>query len=140
MPLFRDRPIRSTVAAAIILGFGHFLTRLMSSLHAFHLTQTSVAILAILSMMVFVTMHHRREGQLMTQTQEEMVLICAFGLFWVATLLAWRAYSHSAGDPGRAGEVDFPVASAGKQEPRYIRPYPCSSDDIYCVVEEYAFF
>ena len=28
-------------------------------------------------------MHHRREGQLMTQTQEEMTLICGFGLFWI---------------------------------------------------------
>lgn len=28
-------------------------------------------------------MHHRREGQLMTQTQEEMALICGFGLFWI---------------------------------------------------------
>ncbi|KAF8076403.1 hypothetical protein FPV67DRAFT_1406461, partial [Lyophyllum atratum] len=48
-----------------------------------HLTQTTVAILAICSMMFLVTMHHRRDGQLLTQTQEEMVLICGFGLFWI---------------------------------------------------------
>jgi len=140
MPLFRDRPVRSTVAAAIVLGFGHFITKLMSSLHAFHLTQSSVAILAILSMICFVTMHHRQEGRLMTQTQEEMVLICAFGLFWVAALIAWRAFSHQGVDLGRAAGVDIPMASASRQEPEGIRPYPCSSDDLYCIVEEYTFW
>jgi len=94
--------------------------------------------------MCSVTVHHRREGQLMTQTQEEMVLIAAFGLFWVATLLAWRAFTHRSVDLGRAGEVDTPRASAGGQrEPGFTggaRPYPCSSDDLYCVVEEYTFF
>ena len=55
-------------------------------------------------------MHHRREGQLMTQTQEEMVLICGFGLFWIgeaeclayelrsehlaACLVAWRGWGE----------------------------------------------
>ena len=64
-----------------------------------------------------------------------------------ATRLAWRAFTHRAGDPGRAGEVDVrvPMASAGGQKERGFttgggRPYPCSSDDLYCVVEEYTFF
>jgi len=142
MPLFRDHPVRSTVAGAVVVGFAHFMTKLLSSTHAFHLTQTSVAILAILSMMAFVTMHHRREGQLMTQTQEEMVLICAFGLFWVAMLIAWRAFSHRTGNLG-PGDIDLPMASAGGPESWFtggIRPYPCASDDIYCVVEDYTFF
>jgi len=144
MPLFRDHPIRSTVAVAVALSAGHFLTKLMSSFHAFHLTQTSVAILAICSMMFLVTMHHRRDGQLLTQTQEEMVLICGFGLFWIATLLAWRAVSHRAVDLGAVGELHHVSASAVRQiEPGFtggVRPYPCSSDDIYCVVEDYTFF
>lgn len=32
-------------------------------------------------------MHHRREGHLLTQTQEEMVLIVGFALFWMGTFL-----------------------------------------------------
>ena len=98
----------------------------------------------------------------MTQTQEEMVLICAFGLFWVgesslksspqqalmkepAALIAWRAFSHSEVDLGRVVGVDTPIASASREEPGTritggIRPYPCSSDDLYCVVEEYTFW
>lgn len=140
MPLFRDHPIRSTIAAAGALTIGHFLTKLMSSSHAFHLTQTSVAILAIASMMFMVTMHHRREGGLLTQTQEEMVLICGFGLFWIAVLLAWRATSHRAVDPVTGGELSLASAGTGKQGFTGIRPYPCSSDDIHCVVEDWTFY
>jgi hypothetical protein len=57
-------------------------------------------------------------------------------------LIAWRAFSRGS-DLGPAGDIDFPVASAGGRESGFsggIRPYPCSSDDIYCVVEEYTFF
>ena len=32
-----------------------------------------------------VAQHHMREGQLLTQTQEEMILIGGFGLFWLGT-------------------------------------------------------
>ncbi|KAK0486986.1 hypothetical protein EDD18DRAFT_656303 [Armillaria luteobubalina] len=32
-------------------------------------------------------LHHRREGQLLTQTQEEMILIAGLGLFWVGKCL-----------------------------------------------------
>lgn len=28
-------------------------------------------------------MHHRRNGQFLTQTQEEVILIAAFGFFWL---------------------------------------------------------
>lgn len=38
-------------------------------------------------------MHHRREGQLLTQTQEEMVLIVGFGLFWMGEYtLPWTLH------------------------------------------------
>jgi len=144
MPLFRDHPIRSTVAVVGALTIGQFLTRSMSSLHAFHLTQTSVAILAIASLVFLVTMHHRREGRLLTQTQEEMVLICGFGLFWIAVLLGWRAMTQRAADPGRTGEISLSSASTGRaREPGFgggIRPYPCTSDDLYCVVEDWTFY
>jgi hypothetical protein len=32
-----------------------------------------------------VSQHHMREGHLLTQTQEEMILIGGFGLFWLGT-------------------------------------------------------
>ena len=32
-----------------------------------------------------VAQHHMREGHLLTQTQEEMILIGGFGLFWLGT-------------------------------------------------------
>ncbi|KAF9464604.1 hypothetical protein BDZ94DRAFT_1161622 [Collybia nuda] len=143
MPLFRDHPVRSTIAVAIAMSVGHFITGLLTSVHAFHLTQTSVAILAISSLMFLVTMHHRRDGQMLTRTQEEMVLICGFGLFWMAALLAWRALSQSSMDPGKAGELGFATESGSYREPGFTggrRPYPCSSDDLYCVVEDYTFF
>jgi len=152
MPLFRDHPVRSCAAVAVALAVSHFLAKLTSFFHAFQLTQTSVAILAITSLMFLVTMHHRREGHLLTQTQEEILLIGGFGLFWMALLLAWRAWmaprNGTGLDLGRAAEVDLASAgairTAGRRlEPGFtgaIRPYPCSSDDVYCVVEEYTFF
>ena len=75
-------------------------------LDAFTLAQTSVAILAIGTLMILyvikswrsiisapntcvlltcyhsIVTHHRRNGQVLTQDQEEMILIGAFGLFW----------------------------------------------------------
>ncbi|KAF8897547.1 hypothetical protein BD779DRAFT_386240 [Infundibulicybe gibba] len=130
MPLFRDHPIRSTFAMAGSLLAAHVLTGLSSSLNLFHLTQTSVAILAIAALMFLVTMHHRRDAHLLTQTQEEMVLIGGFALFWMASLLAWRGFSSHGSDlsygsgGGRAG----------------FGSSPCSSDDVYCMVEEYTYF
>lgn len=110
-------------------------------------------------------MHHRREGHLLTQTQEEMVLIGGFALFFIgefpclvsggrelrahceAALLGWRALTCGGATPGSAGEFDiaassYPSTSSRQGEPAYMRgvpPYPCASDDIYCVVEEWFF-
>lgn len=99
--------------------------------------------------MFLVTLHHRREGHLLTQGQEEILLIGGFGLFWVAALLAWRAVTHRGVDMGLAGAVDSIAAGtqptvarklAAAFTPESLRPYPCSSDDIYCVVEEWSYF
>lgn len=48
-------------------------------------------------------------------------------------------------DLGRAAEVGLGTTGSTRQrmEPGFtgaIRPYPCSGDDIYCIVEEYTFF
>ncbi|KAJ7591026.1 hypothetical protein C8J56DRAFT_781663 [Mycena floridula] len=145
MPLFRAHPIRSTVAVFVSLAAGHAVTRFFSSWHAFHLTQTAVALLAIASLMLLVTMHHRREGQLLTQTTEEMILIGGFCLFWIAVLLAWRAFTHSSISAERAGELNLVGGRDGgpRRDPGFtggVLPYPCSGDDLYCTVEEWSFF
>ncbi|KAL0950013.1 hypothetical protein HGRIS_010021 [Hohenbuehelia grisea] len=135
MPLFRDNPVRSTGALAAALVVGYFISSFMTSMHAFHLTQTSVAILAISSLIFLVTMHHRREGHLLTQTQEELVLIGGFGLFFTAALLAWRALTH----PGHGGHINLGSASGVTRHSGggAVPPYPCSPNDIYCIEEEW---
>lgn len=66
--------------------------------------------------------------------------------YTIAALLAWRAFTHRSIDLGRAAELDVVSASQPAQrirEPGFtggLRPYPCSSDDVYCVVEEWTFF
>ncbi|KAF8914626.1 hypothetical protein CPB85DRAFT_521624 [Mucidula mucida] len=136
MPLFQQNPIRSTGALLLAMGVGWMATRYLGSLHALHLTQTSVAILAILSLMYIVTIHHRREGHVMTQTQEEMILIGGFGLFWIAVLLAWRAYTQGSGH----GDFDGTVSRGQDSYTGSVLPYPCRADDMYCIVEEWSFF
>lgn len=122
MPLFRDRPVRSISAAALAIFIGHYMTKLISSSHAFHLTQTSIAVVSIALLVVMITMHHRMEGQLLTQTQEEAVLIGGFVLLWIAVLVAWRA---------------FTTKNVGGSQTLAEMPSPCSSDVGYCIVEEY---
>ncbi|KAJ8086636.1 ubiquitin-conjugating enzyme E2 H [Marasmius tenuissimus] len=150
MPLFRENPVRSTAAVIGSLALAHMLTMLLSSSSiAFHLTQTTVAILAIAALMVLVSMHHRREGHILTQTQEEMVLIGGFGLFWLAVILGWRAFSQGGRTGGRldSGVGHATSVSQASQRGRGPEgnaggrfPYPCSRDDIYCVVEEYSYY
>ena len=41
---------------------------------------------ASLTSICSIVMHHRANGQLLTQTQEELALIVAFGLFWLGLL------------------------------------------------------
>ncbi|KAG7449192.1 uncharacterized protein BT62DRAFT_669251 [Guyanagaster necrorhizus] len=112
--LFRGNPVRSTSALVTTLAVGWMITKLLSSLHAFHLTQTSVAMMAIASLMLLVMLHHRREG--------------------------WRAFTHGSVSPGQAGAMG---ATSSHREAGFTGgalPYPCSADDIYCVVEEWSFF
>ncbi|KAA1466384.1 hypothetical protein DENSPDRAFT_831200 [Dentipellis sp. KUC8613] len=102
--------------------------------------------LAIASLMVFIVAHHRRNGEVLSQSQEELILVSALGLFWFAVLMAWRAMNQGGG-PGQAGELNVPStssSSAGLQPERAFtggrRPWPCSSDDYYCVVEEWSYY
>jgi len=129
MPLFRDHPIRSTVCVAAAFAVAHGLTRMLHSLYAFHLTQTSVAIVGISGLMLLIAMNHRNEqGHRMTQMQEEMVLIVGFAFLWLVVNLGWRAISSQ-----EIGQGDAVGQNLGE------RSY-CSDDDIYCIVEEYSYF
>ncbi|KAJ3785463.1 hypothetical protein GGU10DRAFT_269197 [Lentinula aff. detonsa] len=140
MPLFQDHPLRSAACIAFALAIGHMLTKVLNSLYAFHLTQTSVAILGISGLMLLIAMNHRRgEGQpyLMTQMQEEIVLIVGFGLLWVAISLGWRAITGSGLERERSmlGRSEATSRGHGGE-----RPYSCSDSDILCIYEEYSYF
>ncbi|KAL0579692.1 ubiquitin-conjugating enzyme E2 H [Marasmius crinis-equi] len=56
MPLFRENPVRSTVAVIGSLAIAHMLTKLLSSSYALHLTQSTIAMLAIAALM-FLSFH-----------------------------------------------------------------------------------
>ncbi|TRM67577.1 hypothetical protein BD626DRAFT_479200 [Schizophyllum amplum] len=138
MPLFRDHPVRSTAGVVIALAIAHTVARFISSTPAFHFTQATLAVLAILGMMVLVTLHHRQEGHLLTQNQEEMMLIGGFGLFWLAAYMGWRAMRQRSGGDALAESSSGGAVGSGGGSGRW--PYPCSSNDIYCIVEEYAYY
>ncbi|KAJ7283637.1 hypothetical protein C8J57DRAFT_1053257 [Mycena rebaudengoi] len=152
MALFQDHPIRSGLLVVAALFVAHVVSLFVSFFHIFHSTQASVAILAVAGVIFLVAQHHQRNGHLMTHTQEEMVLIFCFGLFWLCVLLGWHGLRAREGSPRSSGEMD--IASAMTQVATrerlgkasvagfrgQVRPYPCNVDDLYCVVEEYTFF
>ncbi|KAI0750841.1 hypothetical protein C8Q80DRAFT_534359 [Daedaleopsis nitida] len=143
MSLFEGRMARSAMYAGGAAGIAHLVIRLVpSSVQTYSLMQTAVAILAIASLAVLVVTHHRRAGDLLTIMQEEMVLITAFGLMWFAILLGWRAYQQRGVAPGDAAGADLASPSRTGREgfTPDRRPYPCSSDSVYCVVEEWSYF
>ncbi|KAI0774311.1 hypothetical protein C8Q74DRAFT_824732 [Fomes fomentarius] len=140
MSLFQGRVARSALYAGGAVVLAHLVARLVpDSVQTFSLMQTAVAILAIASLAVMVVTHHRRAGNMLTHTQEEMVLITAFGLMWFAILLGWRAYQQRGIAPGEAANTPLASGSQGYNEgfTSGKRPYPCSSDSTYCVVEEW---
>ncbi|KAJ7498908.1 hypothetical protein FB451DRAFT_15423 [Mycena latifolia] len=148
MALFRDHPVHSVAAVATALFIAHVMSLFVSFFHVFHLSQTSVAILAVSGLIFLITMHHRRDGHLLTQTQEEMMLIFCFGLFWMAVLLGWHALRAQGGNPRSASGLDNVGGQVARRETRrpgagisgQVRPYPCSGDAYYCVEEDYTFF
>ncbi|KAI0307331.1 hypothetical protein B0F90DRAFT_1687444 [Multifurca ochricompacta] len=147
MSLFTGNLRRSIGAGLISVFTGTLLMwTLPPNLRAFTLAQTSVAILAIGSLMIFIVAHHRRNGQVLTQDQEEMVLIGAFGLFWFAFFVTWRAFRQRwsfESEIGMSGVPSTPRRQAGftgnNREGRY-KSWPCSRYDVDCVVEEWSFY
>jgi len=142
MPLFRDNSRRTIgLAMAILFGGYHFATNMIPhSLHAFNFMQSFVAVVALASLMVLVMHHHRQEGGLLTQAQEELILICSFGFFWIALLIAFRAYRQQGGAMMGNGVGSSHSNSNRGGDTGGKRPYPCSGDAAYCIVEEWSYY
>ncbi|KAG6335640.1 hypothetical protein ID866_3456 [Astraeus odoratus] len=168
--LYDERLPKVECLAIMALLLGHLIMKFMpQSIQVIHLTQTSVTALAIGALIFFVVKHHRSEGErrILTQEQEELVLIAAFGAFWLAFLLAMKAYNQSSIDVDLAhprhafspstGTAETNVVGAGSRRPPaahspsrdrygdrprtgYRKEYPCNPNDAYCVVEEWAFY
>jgi len=149
MPIFRGENSRTLIGLVLIIVFGGYqlISSLPASHHVFNLAQTSVAILALVALVFLVAQHHMREGQMLTQTQEEMILIGGFGLFWLAMLIAYQTYRN--GGFGSTGAAQSPVVdvrgagqrsgTAGGGSGGAGGQRPCSPDAAYCVVEEWSY-
>ncbi|CAA7259779.1 unnamed protein product [Cyclocybe aegerita] len=135
MTLFSN-PIRSAAIAAAVVSVAHFSTKLLTSLYAFQLTQTSIAILSISALLFMIMMHHKSEGQMLTRSQEEMAVIGLFALFWVVFLVGYKSMqsrqggSTSSGKGGATADLGIPQASKD----------PCAGDNVYCIYEEYTYW
>jgi len=129
MTLFRNNPLRWAATAVVVVSIAHYGTKLVSSLHAFQLTQTSIAILCISALLFMIMMHHRRDGQLMSHSQEEMALIGIFALFWIVLLVAWKFFTNK--QSGVSTDLHSDLLTSKDF---------CSGEGIYCIYEEYAMF
>jgi len=130
MTLFRNNPLRWAATAVVVVSIAHYGTKLVSSLHAFQLAQTTIAILCISALLFMITMHHRMDGQLMSHSQEEMALIGIFALFWIVLLVAWKFFMNKQSSVS----TDLAVRDALTSKDF------CSGEGIYCIYEEYAMF
>ncbi|KAL9712727.1 ubiquitin-conjugating enzyme E2 H [Leucoagaricus gongylophorus] len=139
MPLFRDNPIRAGAIVAMTLFAGHYATKLMSSVYALHLTQTSVALLAIASLIVLVTVHNRRGAEFLSQTEQEMILVGGIALFWIAALVAWRGFRGESSISSSLANPTTMVANS-KAGSKFSNDWPCGPNDVYCMVEEYNYW
>ncbi|KIM90815.1 hypothetical protein PILCRDRAFT_149848 [Piloderma croceum F 1598] len=146
MALFRGNTLRTVVGVVGAVAVGHLAMYLIpDSMHAFSLTQTALALLAISSLMVTIMIQHRNEDNLLSERQQEFLLIAAFGLAWFAVRVGLRAMNRRSGHPSMTGEINARDAMHPNRQRALgfapaLRPYPCSADDAYCVVEEWEFF
>jgi len=119
MALFTEHPFRHVIKAILALVMGHLIMKMMPhSIQVIHLTQTSVTIMAIGALIFLVIKHHHtgEGGRVLSRNQEELVLIVAFGAFWLAFLLAMRAYNQSSIDVDLAHPSHLFSASSGTAE------------------------
>ncbi|KAF7292466.1 UBIQUITIN-CONJUGAT-2 domain-containing protein [Mycena chlorophos] len=132
-------PITEDELVVAALFVAHILSMFISFFHIFHLSQAGLAMLAVAGLIYLITMHHRQDGQLLTQTQEEALLIACFAVLWMSVLVGWNALrggEATGGEklPQQAAELREIRRSGGMRE---MRPYPCTADSDYCFVEEY---
>ncbi|KAG2152256.1 hypothetical protein BD769DRAFT_1404108 [Suillus cothurnatus] len=167
MALFTDHPFRHVLKGIFALAMGHVIMKFMPhSIQVIHLTQTSVAMLAIGALIILVVKNHRTQGEnrAFSQGQEELILIAAFGAFWLAFLLAMRAWnqgsididlahprqmfqsstgaaqSNVVGAGSRGVDARPPAVASERLQAGFRKPYPCDPNDAYCVVEEWTFY
>jgi len=142
MPIFRGENSRKLIGLALIIVFGGYqlVASLPASHKVFHFAQTAVAVLALAALVFLVAQHHLREGQLLTEGQEELIIIGGFGLFWLAMLIAWQAYGNRGiASTGAALTPTVDVRGAGQGGGVAGGQRPCSPDAVYCVVEEWSY-
>ena len=61
---------------------------------------------------------------------------------WIAILLGWRAFQQRGIAPGNAAGSAL-AGEPGQYSEGFTggkRPYPCRSDSVYCVVEEWTYW
>ncbi|VDC07312.1 unnamed protein product [Peniophora sp. CBMAI 1063] len=155
MSLFSENFRRSFTLGAIAVVSAHALAKMIpNSLQAYALVQTAIAMLSLSALMLFVYTHHRAGGNLITIRNEEHALILAFGTFWFAMLILWRAMRQSGTITQAVAEVASTAApgrevaggmqrGAGYGSGAYPRGpwgdhWPCSRNDMHCIVEEWS--
>ncbi|KZP17265.1 hypothetical protein FIBSPDRAFT_1046949 [Athelia psychrophila] len=137
------RKVGGVVFAAVL---GHLAMYLVpDSIHALSLAQTALALLAIASLMVMINMQQRTEGNVLSQAQGEVVMIAAFGIFWFAIRLCWRAMHQGEYHPGTIGTLNARRAMSHARAPGYGRAsaprahYGWGAEEVV-VVEEWDYY
>jgi len=143
MSLFTDNTRRTGALVMISVVVAHVLDFLIPrSMQAYSLVQAAVAMLSLSALMFFIYTHHNNGGNLITVRNEEHIIVGAFGLFWLAMLVLWRAMRQGSGGSlaAAASEVATSRQSALRDAGHSGRgSWPCSRDDVYCIVEEWSY-
>ncbi|KAJ7068288.1 hypothetical protein C8F01DRAFT_1117621 [Mycena amicta] len=128
MALFTENPLRSAATVVAALFAAHVAAKFLSFFHIFHFSQAVVAALIAIGLMYLIT---RQEGHSLTQKQAEALLIGCLAVVWMSVLVGWQAALR---DGGIEHIDERPSTGAGMRE---LRPYPCTMESEYCVVEDY---
>jgi len=85
-----------SLKASFVAVIAHLGQRLLpQTLFAAIMAEGAVAFIALAAAALFVIAHHKRgHHRVMNQTQEEVVLIGLFGLFWFAFLVGLRVWQN----------------------------------------------
>lgn len=114
MPLFTDNLPRSALVAFGAFIVSYYFGSTINSSSAFQVTQTALALFAIAAIILFVVFHHRSEGRLFSQQQEEFFLIIGTALIGFALWIAFRQWARPANPmtpavPATGGSAGTPV-------------------------------